>query len=361
MADLLKNIYHQKFIEQFAADIFAVWPDFPQRKFIDLVFDSEWEKRELKARVRHITHCLKQLLPADYRETIRILSTVADGKSGFEYMIFPDFVEVYGLQDWGTSLPALAHFTPCCSSEFAVRPFIKADSARMMRQMHEWADSDNFHVRRLASEGCRPRLPWAMALPAFKADPQPVLPILERLKNDPEEYVRRSVANNLNDIAKDHPELVLKIAGRWHGDNPQTDRLVKHALRTLLKQGNSRALQLFGYGAPDAAAINNLVLPAAVAIGDILPFSFELRVSSKQPVKIRLEYAIYYLKARGSHSRKVFKISENEYQPNSLTPVKRHQRFQDFTTRKHYPGEHRLAIVVNGQELAESSFLVKKL
>jgi 3-methyladenine DNA glycosylase AlkC len=269
-------------------------------------------------------------------------------------MFIPQFVERYGMQDWETSVPALERLTRYGSSEFAVRPFIKQDQARMLTTMLDWAENENYHVRRLATEGCRPRLPWAMALPELKRDPAPILPILEKLKDDPEEYVRRSTANNLNDISKDHPNLVLSMAESWLGANAERDRLVKHACRTLLKAGNTKAMALFGFAAPDDVAVANLrVQETALRIGKTAHFAFD--VVCKNPCHLRLEYAIEFVKAKGKRSRKVFKISERDY-PAGTTAVKRHQSMRDLSTRKHYPGRHGLFIHVNGHPMAETTF-----
>ena len=170
------------------------------------IFDNNWKDKALKQRMKHISASLHHYLPMQYSDAIQILMKSSSKFRGFQYMFFPGFVERYGLNQYETSIQALEHFTKHSSSEFAVRPFITKYNHKMMAQMEVWAESDNHPIRRLASEGCRPRLPWATALPEFKQDPAPILPILEKLKNDESEYVRRSVANNLNDISKDHPQ-----------------------------------------------------------------------------------------------------------------------------------------------------------
>jgi 3-methyladenine DNA glycosylase AlkC len=229
----------------------------------------------------------------------------------------------------------------------------------MYPKMLLWAEHSSPLVRRLASEGFRPRLPWGMGIPALKRDPAPVLPVLEKLKSDPAETVRRSVANNLNDISKDHPALALQLARRWQGKNPDTDWVVRHALRGLLKKGHPAALAMFGFEQGVAGiAIEDLQLPAQVPIGGNLEFSFLVKNAAKQDRQIRLEYAIDYLTGTGKISRKVFKIKELTLGAGAAETVWRHQRFTDFTTRKHYPGAHRLRILVNGKELVERAFSV---
>lgn len=271
-------------------------------------------------------------------------------------MVFPEFVEVYGLEDWERSLPALEFFTSFGSSEFAMRPFLHQAPERAMPFVLKWAESSNHHVRRLASEGCRPRLPWAMALPKFKADPSPILPVLEKLKDDESEYVRKSVANNLNDISKDHPELMIEICERWFGHSPRTDWIVKHACRGLLKSRHERALTLFGFGDNGQVEVANFkVGKKRLRIGEDLAFDFDLHVNGSDERKLRLEYTIDFVKANGKSSKKVFQISEKSYCAG-VYPVRKKHATADLTTRKHYPGRHQLAIVVNGKELAALDF-----
>ncbi|WP_299464460.1 DNA alkylation repair protein [uncultured Gimesia sp.] len=356
MAKPLKDNYDQTYLRRLSKEIAKAEPAFPSQKMLKFVFDREWEQKELKQRMRHITRALKQFLPQDYGAALNVLKQAAPQFGGFEAMFFPDFVEVYGLDDWEPSLAALEHFTRYSSSEFAVRPFILQDSKRMMRQMKSWAASKNEHVRRLASEGSRPRLPWAMALPEFKKDPGPVLPILEKLKADPSEYVRRSVANHLNDISKDHPDLVIDLAKVWIAGKPETRWIVKHGCRTLLKQGKPEALALFGYHEPHALEVQKFHLtPKKVAWSGEIQFEFELVSQSAELGQIRVEYAIDFVRQKGVTSRKVFKISEGVCSASAKFYRCRYS-FKPITTRRYYPGLHRLTIIVNGQEMAERQF-----
>jgi 3-methyladenine DNA glycosylase AlkC len=228
----------------------------------------------------------------------------------------------------------------------------------MMKQMELWADSDNSHVRRLASEGCRPRLPWAMALPDFKKDSTPILPILEKLKNDESEYVRRSVANNLNDISKDHRDLLVKISRDWLGNNENTNKLIKHACRSLLKQGDKVVLLLFGFTDPCHITLSDFFVHDSVFMGENLSFSFSLYSKERDLGQIRIEYAIDFMKNNGRQARKVFKISEADYSGNSKFVEKNHS-FRKISTRTYYPGEHGLTIIVNGVEFASGHFTLK--
>jgi hypothetical protein len=196
-----------------------------------------------------------------------------------------------------------------------------------------------------------------MALPKFKKDPSSILPVLEKLKNDESEDVRRSVANNLNDISKDNPDVVLTICERWHGQLKKTDKIVKHACRTMLKAGDKRALLIFGYSDPSSMGVENFALEKTkIKIGENVRFSFDLTLKEKS--RVRLEYAISYVKAKGQHSKKVFKITENDYNPGIHTISRKHS-FADMSTRKHYPGTHHVAIIVNGVEMGKVSFELK--
>ena len=353
MAERLKDLFFsEKFIADLGQAIKDVYPGFKQDEFNGLIFSDNWEGKELKQKMHHVTQALAATLPEDYPRALKILTEVAPGFEGFNAMIFPDFVEKRGLDDWDLSLPALAVFTRLCSSEFAIRPFLAKDPEKAMSYMYRWAEDEDFHLRRLSSEGCRPRLPWAMSLPGFKKDPTPLIPLLEILKDDPEEYVRKSVANNLNDISKDHPDLVLDICERWHGLSANTNWIIKRACRTLLKQGNTRALILFGFSDPGQIAVERLEFNRQMlAIGEELQFSFKVRLSGNDIRRVRLEYAVDYIKARGKISRKIFQIREADFGAGHYAISKKHS-FKDLSTRKHYPGRHQFTIIINGGEKA---------
>ena len=360
MPELLKNLYTKQLVTNLGDEIFKHYTDFDTKAFSNSIFNKDWKNKELKQRMHHIAECLHQSLPSEYGMAISILKPVSEKFEGFEYMFFQDYVECYGLDDFETSMTALEHFTKYASSEFAVRAFILQDEKRMMKQMLQWAKSDNHHVRRLATEGCRPRLPWAMALPAFKRNPNAVINILEILKNDTSEYVRRSVANNLNDISKDNPEIVLSLAKQWIGSNASTDRVVKHACRTLLKQGDKQALRIFGFSQNKSVKVNQFKAPLSTRFGDKLKFSFILKSQHSKLGKCRIEFAIDFIKANGSLSRKVFKVSEADY-PVNEKQVEKTFSFKKISTRKYYSGEHQLSIIINGIERARKSFnLVEK-
>ncbi len=351
MAELLKYRYTEEYIQNLALVVQRHYSDFDTDAFSSSVLNDEWVHRELKDRMHCIAVCLHQHLPFDYPQSIELLKKVAPQFGGFEAMIFPDFVETYGMDHWEISIPALEYFTRFSSSEFSVRPFIIQDSKRMMKQMLEWSLHENEHVRRLASEGCRPRLPWAMALPEFKKDAAAILPVIENLKQDQSLYVRRSVANNLNDIAKDNPQVTLEVSRRWFGKHSDTDWLVKHACRTLLKKGNPEALKMFGFSNQSSKVVEIELSRQKLAIGESITFSFELDCETTGEAtelgKTRIEYAIGFVKANGKTSSKVFKISEG-YINSHTKQCKKTHHFKQLSTRVHYPGEHKLTVIVNG-------------
>ena len=259
-----KNMWNDRFFSGFTNVLKSGIDDFDEHLFLSQIMDDEWENRELIQRGRHITTVLKNFLPKDYKSAItkilelinllkktRYWETIVEnslrGQYGLslEYAFLGAFVEQYGLDDYETSVKAIEEITQFTSCEGPVRPFIIKYPKEMPEQMLAWSKHENMWVRRLSSEGCRPRLPWHIALPKFKENPSPIIPILENLKDDPAEFVRKSVANNLNDIAKDNPAIVIDLVKKWQGKSKNTDWIIKHGCRTLLKQGNPEVMNIF--------------------------------------------------------------------------------------------------------------------
>ncbi len=358
----LKQMYNQESVGALAAALQAEYHPFDQDTFMERVFADDWDDLALKARMRRITESLAGLLPDTYRSALAVLRGALPRlpEQGFEKMVFPDFVEVFGLDDYEASMLALEFFTQYMSAEFAIRPFIIQYPRKTMTQMLAWADHENEHVRRLASEGCRPRLPWAMALPALKADPFPILPILEKLKQDPSETVRRSVANNLNDIAKDNPDVVIHTLQGWqHIDTSDMRRLTSHALRTLLKQGHPGALALLGYPSEPAIVVHHVaVKPASIQLGATVTFSFEVESLSDEPQNLMIDFVVYHMKANGKQAPKVFKLSKKTLQPGESVEISKTITFKPITTRKYYSGEHGIAPQINGRVFPRANFIL---
>lgn len=360
MPEKLKDIFFTvDTINAMLEEFKKAYPAFDEAAFKNSIYDDSWKKLELKEKMRHVTLSLSKVLPEDFEKAADILMKSAPGITGFEAMCLPDYVELFGLEQEELSLQALECFTCYSSSEFGIRPFLKQNLTGVMAFMNKLSDSDNPKIRRFSSEGCRPRLPWAQAVPALKKDPSLIIPILEKLKDDQDESVQKSVANNLNDISKDNPEIVLEICRRWQGTSKTADWIIKQGLRTLLKQGVTDALILFDFADPSHITVENLT-PAgeSLFIGESQSVSFDLVIEGEKETKVRTEYAVYYMKAKGKTSKKVFQISEKSYQPGRYSITKK-QSFEDMSTRKHYPGTHRISIIVNGVEKAECAFELK--
>ncbi|MFT4646710.1 MAG: 3-methyladenine DNA glycosylase AlkC [Planctomycetota bacterium] len=352
----LKHIYDNNFYELFFSDLKKIIPKLDITHYTNLIYNDNWEQRELKDRMKQTTAILNEILSKDFtiactqiKQAVAIIDLKQFKYGSLAFMFFPDYIATYGLDHFELSMKTLKDITHFTSSEFAVRPFIIQNQTKALALMEKWSLDENFHIRRLASEGCRPKLPWAVALKELQKDASSILPILHNLKNDPEDYVYRSVANNLNDISKDHPKLVLDIANHWKGYSKNTDWLVKHSLRTLLKKGDQTAMKLFGYG--DAKNIHTssfYLLDKEVAIGAYLNFEFYLH--NKVKAVNRLEYAIFFLIKNGKWSKKVFKISEKEYAKDSETFISKRHSFKLISTRTYYKGIHKVSLIVNGIE-----------
>ncbi len=365
MTTALKYMYNPLFFERLCPTLSEHIPGFDGRNFVFRIFNNQWPDLGLKERVRHICLILHHFLSKDFSVACQQLIVISQTlrsrhhrEQGFEYIFLTDYIEVFGLDQPQLSLPALEEITKLVSAEYAIRPFIIRYQKMTIAHLYKLSRHQDPNVRRLSSEGCRPRLPWAMGLPGFKKDPSPVLPILENLKEDRSEYVRRSVANHLNDITKDHPEIVIELVKKWHGKHPNTDWIIRHACRTLLKKGHAQALRLHGFHPESQAKIRELLLPAKVKIGQYLDFKFAFISKEKKPTNFRLEYAIDYLTSTGKTSRKIFKISENLFPPGERVTIQRKQSFKNFTTRKHFRGKHYLSIIANGKKLAATEFTV---
>lgn len=360
MPEPLKNEFNQTLVQQLGNALSDRDPSFDLMDFETSIINDEWEGRELKERMRHITMMIHAHSKLDYVEQLPIMVEVSAQFGGLFGMTFPDYVEVFGLDYLEASLDALEHMTRYSSSEFAIRPFIVRYPKAVMKRMRLWSINKNEHVRRLASEGCRPRLPWAMALPDFKADPKEIMPILENLRADESLYVRKSVANNLNDITKDNPDIALKFAAKWHGQHHHTNWIIKQGLRTLLKKGDKQALEIIGFNEEAKFEAKSFELSSKqVKLGDSLNFEFQISNLESEIAFAKIGYVISYMKSNGTHSDKIFHITEKEFEPGALSKFNKKISFKDLTTRKHYPGPHHLSIIANGKKLVEQTFELK--
>lgn len=372
MAEPFKNVFNRDLIKAMGQHFAGQSAHFETDRFVRTATRG-LNVLEFKQRSEHIVDALETCLPDDFRSACAILTgalhteddvdlsdqtTDTRGIRGWGIVPMAAYVARLGLADFDFSLQVLKEMTKRSSSEFAVRPFLKADPERAMRHVVEWSRDGNYHVRRLASEGARPRLPWGMRLHGFVEDPSPLLPILETLRDDSQEYVRRSVANNLNDIAKDHPDLVAGIARNWLAGAPGRDRkrLVRHACRTLIKAGHRPTLEALGYG-PPAVALGALELDSdTIALGETLEISADLVSTGNKPQAMIVDYVIHHRKANGQTTPKVFKWTTFQLAAGETRRLARKHAFRPITTRVYHGGEHRIEIQANGQSLGERAF-----
>lgn len=356
----LKEWFDKPRFERIATDVSAVWAPFDAARFLALGCHG-LDQLTLLQRLRRVSVALRETLPAPYPEALAILFKVADRtEKGFVSLFLPDFVGQYGLQDFDLSMQALKRFTPLGSSEFAVREFLRADLPRTLRVMQAWSVDSDEHVRRLASEGSRPRLPWSFKLQPIIDAPDLTWPLLSNLSRDPSLYVRKSVANHLNDVSKDHPEWLLKALATWPRDHPHPVWIAKRALRTLVKQGHPDALLQVGASEKTAVSVVRFeVSPAALTLGERLMLSVDLRSESDAPQQLVVDYRVHYVKKSGATSAKTFKMKELTLASRGLASVQRQQLIKDFTTRTHHGGWHAVALWVNGQCVAQSGFTLQ--
>lgn len=346
--------------------IAAVHPLFPVKAFVRDAL-AGYEALELMPRARQIAEAMRQHLPPSVPEAIRILRASLDqpvrrqGGSGMDSFLFMPhcfFVAQYGLDDFEPSMQAQYELTQRFTAEFSIRPFLIHHPEATLKRLAQWARDPNEHVRRLVSEGARPRLPWAPRLPAFQADPAPVLVLLELLKDDPALYVRRSVANNLNDIGKDHPQILAETARRWMVDaTPEREWVVRHALRWAVKQGAPWALEVLGYGKKAQVELREAsATPAKARIGESVRLAFSLHNPHRKSQNLMVDFQVHYVKANGSTSTKVFKLKTVKLAAGTTVQLSKKLSLAEMTTRRHYPGFHRADALINGQVFALGGF-----
>lgn len=334
-------------------------PEFNEKKFQQLALNG-LDQLELKQRVYHLINVLHFYLPSNFKKTAKILQNISvswdggnenDPLAEFAAWPFIDYVGQYGLNHPKEALITLEKLTPLFSAEFAIRPFIKQHYELTFEFLKKCTQNDDAHVRRLASEGTRPRLPWGEQLPQFISDPSPVIELLEDLRRDNSEYVRRSVANNLNDISKDNPATVIKTCKRWKSENsPEILWIIRHATRSLVKSGHPEVFSLLGHTINPEISIRKIKLDkTSLNIGDKLSFSFTINSNSQKTQKFELDYAVHFMKANGKPSAKVFKLKKMTLSNKQAVDISKSHSFKPITTRKYYPGEHAIELLVNGK------------
>jgi len=366
--ELMKNGLGPKAIDRIAGAFSQVHPEFNQVHFSTQAL-KDIEALELKERVEHIIKALAASLPNDYHNQLQYfkqLKTVwdygdpQDPLASFAAWPITDYIAKYGLEHPLESLETLKYLTSLFSAEFAIRPFILKYPDLCQTSFSQWINDKDEHVRRLVSEGTRPRLPWGIRLHPFIESPKDNLPWLNVLYKDSSLYVRRSVANHLNDIAKDHPDLVADICEQWLNPNcKNTTWVIKHAARTLIKEGHPKAMKLQGYTENPSVVLSDLALSdKKVALGDTLSFAFNIHSKSKSAQKLVVDFAIHFMKANGNLKRKVFKLKSFELAGNDNAQLKKQFSFKPITTRKYYSGDHQLEIFVNGTSHQKVPFIV---
>ncbi|MFO1451198.1 MAG: DNA alkylation repair protein [Opitutaceae bacterium] len=344
-----------------AEHLAAIAPAFDHRRFLEITLTGLPE-RELMDRLRQTAIGCEAALPGSYRDKVEVLRQLAPlVQHTFVGVALCDFVARYGLDDPDFSLEALRYLTQFGSAEFAVRPFLVRDLERTLATMTAWSLDENEHVRRLASEGSRPRLPWGLRLTALVQDPRPTGTLLERLKDDPSLYVRKSVANHLNDIAKDHPDQVIARVSAWDRTRPGTAWIVRHALRTLVKRGDARALALMGATARTAVSVDVFkVSPRRLRLGGVLTLEATLTSTGRRRQTLVVDYVVHYVKANGGTSAKVFKWTRVELPPGESVKLVKRQVVKDFSIRRLNEGEHRVELQINGRRPKQSGFNLKR-
>ncbi len=354
----LKDMFNAARYRALADELSTLEPTFNAEVFLAHTLTG-LATRELMDRMRRTSTGVALALPLPYREQLVVLRALAPRiQHNFVGIFLSDFVAQHGLSpaDTPASLDALHFFTRFGSAEFAIRSFILRDPAASLAVLQSWTTSDDEHVRRLASEGSRPRLPWGARLQFLVADPSPTLPILTALRADDSLYVRKSVANHLNDISKDHPDLVIELVSSWDRSDARTAWIIRHGLRTLVKRGYPRALGLLGAGAEPLLRASLSVSPNRIQLGDTITISATLVSTSTVPQSLLVDYVVHYARTIGKASEKVFKWTQLDLgAQEALTLIKR-QTIRDFSTRRHHPGKHRIELQINGRRLAETAF-----
>jgi len=349
-----KHFFNEELLKRMGAALEKTAPSFNKKEFLAIL--PELKTLEMKPRVQMIRDEMHRQLPQTYPQALKILLKSAEvGKlDGFSLWPYMEFIQTYGFDDVKISLEALKKLTTLFTAEWAVRPFIIDHEKETLQFLKQCAVDKDVSVRRWASEGTRPRLPWGERLQSFVQDPSPALPILEILKFDPELFVRKSVSNHLNDIAKDHPDLVIKILTQWKKEAgtehaAKIDWIIRHSLRTLIKNGNAKALKLIGVDHGAKVALKDLKLTKKnLKLEERLDFEFKLQSLSAKPQKLVVDYILHFVKANKKTSPKVFKLKNIELPAKGTLNIAKSHHLKKVTTRSYFSGLHFLEIQVNG-------------
>ena len=372
MAQPFKERISGELIRSAAAHLWRVWPEFPRRRFTARATDG-LDQLELKARVAHVADALAACLPRDFDaaaavleaslaearddDDLKALVTGGDGLAGWVVWPMTDFVARYGLAHPRRSLRALHALTQRNTAEYAIRPFLIEHRELTMKTLTSWLDDPSPHVRRLVSEGTRPRLPWGVQLQHLVEDPRPCLPLLARLQDDPSGYVRRSVANHLNDISKDHPDVVVRwLRDHLPGAPKARQATLRHAARTLVKQGDKRALRAFGLGRSLRGEASLQLAPRRARVGGAVTLAVTLTSDARQAQDLVVDYVVHHVKQDGGSRAKTWKGWKLRLAAGEQRALQKSHSLRPVTTRRDHPGVHRVELVVNGDVVAASSF-----
>jgi 3-methyladenine DNA glycosylase AlkC len=360
-APALKGFVDDAVVDRLADRFAAVQPGFDSDGFRSAA-KAELGDLELKKRIAHIATRLAEKLPAHYPDAVAVVVDAADHPDppigGWEAWPLNTFVELRGAEWPEDSLDAMERLTRHASSEFALRPLLEHHPETTFARLERWATHPDEAVRRLVSEGTRPLLPWGKRVEALRKDPEPGLALITRLARDPSQTVRRSVANHLNDVSKYHPERAVEVAGEWLADgSDQTRSLVSHALRTLVKRGDSGAFAVLGFATNAEVDVMQLTCdPPRVTIGERATLTARLRCTADEPCRMVADWVVHYVKTAGSTSPKVFKGKVLDLEPGQEVELRRRLALVDMSTRTHHPGTHRVVLQVAGSAVAETSF-----
>lgn len=362
MAQPLKDMVDRDVVTDIARRFSNVIKRFDAREFVEAIA-TELPSLELKPRIECIARQLRNHLDDDYPAALAQVVEVARGEppiSGFAAWPLCTFVELFGLDHPTASLDAMEHLTKRASCEFAIRPYLRDHFEEAYATLERFTAHDDEDVRRLPSEGTRPLLPWGMRVKRLTEDPRPGIDLLQRLRHDSSETVRRSVANHLNDVAKSDPELVISVARRWMAEDPPVDsKMVAHALRTLVKRGHPEAMSVLGFTTdPEIEVGRFTVAPTVVRMGDSIELSAEIRSQADTAQRLVVDFIIHHVTARGSRSPKVFKWSVVELPPGESVSMTKKRRIEHASTRTYHAGEHRVDLQLGGITAATTSFVV---
>lgn len=368
MGEPLKNHFGPSVVRRLGDEIAAVYRPFDRRAFERDALQG-FEALELLDRGRHLGRVLQRHLPGNFLAAVDVLLATlpaekapAGGMASFYYLPHTEFVRQFGVPHVEVALRALHQLTQVFSGEFAIRPLIEAHPGIVLDRLRAWTRDENEHVRRLVSEGTRSRLPWAPRLRAFATDPTPVIDLLERLRDDPSLYVRRSVANNLNDIGKDHPARLVALADAWMpGASAERKWVIQHALRSAVKKGDAAALRVLGFGAKASLRITRrTIAPTRPRSGGKVVVTLTLENPTRRPQRVVVDLVVHFVKANGDARPKVFKLANVALSAKEQVTLRKTISLADLTTRRHYPGEHRVALQINGTVQPLGSFTLTR-